>query len=294
MQQPQCADQPTLVPKISELDGQSTPGRRQAVVAALSQLVSINWVVRDRDGNPVDLTTCGFGTGVSSIGYSMLARFAEAIIRDPNPVDSVVTVIDAENGLVQINVNPMVTASAAVYIGELGIFDATNNLVFSNSFYLIVERGLFGGIGSAPTGPPAVAEIRLHLRDSCAEDNYLLDHIEFDLAEVAESIIRAVDYWNSAPPPLETRLNTSNFPFTDRWEQAIIAYLMRISAANYRRNWLPYQAAGIAVDDKKKFEIYEQEAARRWKEYTEWVTYHKVGINMSTGFGSVVSYYSNF
>lgn len=152
------------------------------------------------------------------------------------------------------------------------------------SCYVEVEQSLAANTaGSAAVVP--IAEIRLLMRDKCAEDNFLLDNIEFSDTEIALALRRPVDYWNEQPPPIG-EFTPSNFPYRYNWANGAIGELLRIASLNYERNRLRYSAGGLTVDDKDKSAAYLQAAQQYLAEYRAWVHHKKIQINMENGFGS--------
>jgi hypothetical protein len=147
---------------------------------------------------------------------------------------------------------------------------------------MIVDRGLAGD----GKGPPTTAELRLHLRDSGAEDNYLLDTIEFDLAEVAACVERPVRLWNETLEFVGPRYTTQTFPYRSRWLDATIGYLHLLAAHNYDRNLQEYQAGGTAMRDKAKGNLYLQKAQLLLGTYGDWVKQRKGQLNLEAAFGS--------
>mgnify|MGYP003344969451 FL=1 len=108
-------------------------------------------------------------------------------------------------------------------------------VVLRNTFYLAVERGIFGMPEREFLGPPSLAEVRLHIRDF-PENNLLLDDYEFDEAEVYMAAERCVMYFNEISPPIQQRFTTKNFPFRYHWLEGIVYYLFITAADWHRRN----------------------------------------------------------
>ena len=86
--------------------------------------------------------------------------------------------------------------------------------------------------------------------------------------------------------------NINNFPYRYHWLNAVKGELMIISAANYRRNHLPYQAAGVSVDDKNKYDQYEKIGRALLQEWKDWMLTTKRSLNLQQAFGhsSIRSY----
>jgi hypothetical protein len=129
-----------------------------------------------------------------------------------------------------INVaNQGVLAMPGISFMDFGAFDVAGNLVFTDQGYLIVNRSRWGAT-SSDMGPPSIAEIRLHIRDSDPTDALWRGVIEFDAAEMAACIERPIRYFNEALPPLSTvKYNTANFPFRHNWLNGIVACLYEMA-----------------------------------------------------------------
>lgn len=188
-----------------------------------------------------------------------------------------------------------VGSSPIVGVGDILIakqqFVRNVQLVLSNTFYLAIERGLFGTPDQEYVGPPSIAEVRLHLRDY-PENNLLLDEYEFDEAEIAMAAERCIMYFNELMPPIQRKFSTRNFPFRYHWLEGITYYLFMIAANWHRRNRLPYQAGGVSVDDIGKEKDYMQAAMMYEKNWKEWAIRQKVSLNMEEGFAFISSDYS--
>jgi hypothetical protein len=189
------------------------------------------------------------------------------------------------------------SADSVAYPGisraDAGIFDSGGALVFTNTFYLVVNRSQFTS-SVLEQGPLSLAEIRLHLRDSGPEDNLWLGVEEFDMAEIAACIERPIRYWNEAPPPIGLYYSTASFPYRYNWLNATISGLYSLAAAHYRRVHLPVQAGGVQVDDKNKSAEYQAIADKLWSEYKDWVKLRKVQLNCEAAVQTMGSPYSGW
>jgi len=178
----------------------------------------------------------------------------------------------------------------------VGLFSEDHRMIFSNQSLCFVRRGLFGvsnDTGQYSKGPPSIEEIRLTMRDNSSADNLLLDNVEFDGAEIAQAVLRPIQYWNEIPPPLRPAMTTKTFPFKEIWLKGIQAYLYRMASNTYRRNRLPYSAGGVTVDDKNKEQEYSAAAAGLLREFQDMVQAKKVEINIAGFSSSISSQYGN-
>lgn len=190
-------------------------------------------------------------------------------------------IIDAPNGLVRLSLKPEHFTKPGIYLAEVQLVhqDVREHIY---RMYVDVQASL----SYALNGPLTIAEVRLWARDSYPEDNFLLDEVEFKDAEVSASIRRAVDIWNSTTPVLvHYTFTPSNFPFRSQWLDLTIALLYSIAARSYLRNHLSYQAAGIQVDDKNKYQMYDTLAQRAKDEFTNWAKETKLQLNVQQAWG---------
>lgn len=304
-----CQDQNRISPEVSSYYGKLLLARMKSVRIRTGQHARIQWTMTDSQGNVVDLTECGFsssGSPVSSSsssashGIGMRCRIREnlSLGYDPQPArtEYPVSVIDAANGLVEIVLDKRSTGVPGVYFAEVAVFnnfgdDDLEQMLFSNVFYLLIERGQFGANKHQAGGPPTIMEIRLHLRDSSPEESLLLDNIRFDDAEIALAISRPLDYWNEIPPDLGVRATTQNFPWRYHWLEAICANLFFMASEHFRANNLQYSAAGVQVNDQDKEPNYLRAADRHQQSWLAFVQRKKGAINLEQAWSEVGSPY---
>ena len=287
-----CAGQNVITAPISQQNGQPLLSRMRAISIGQGQCAEIDWQMIDRDGTPVNMAAC------DELPYKVVLRLKEQIsLGNAQPVQQVdAAVVAAAEGRVRVQLTKNMVGIPGIYYGEMALINVPAQesdqpcIIFSNTFYLIVNRGTLGNDGRNG-GPPGIAEIRLHLRDSSPAESYLLENLMFDDAEIALAIARPVMYWNEIPPPLGRDYSTQNFPFRYHWLEGICANLFLMVAEQFRRNQLSYQAGGIAVDDQNKEGSYERAGQNRWQAYREWVRATKASINLESCYGEVGSNY---
>lgn len=290
-----CAGQNVISAPISKTNGLPVLTRMRSVSVTQGQCATIDWQLHDKDGHPVDLSGCGLGEDSPlKIVLQLKEHLALGNSKKPTSVDA--TVVDAPTGQVQAQLTSGMVDTPGIYYGEMALVNteaeagATTCVVFSNTFYVIINRSTFGPQNKMG-GPPSIAEIRLHLRDSAPNESYLLEHLMFDDAEIALAIARPIQYWNEVPPPLDLHYNTQNFPFRYHWLEGICANLFMMVAEQFRRNQLAYNAGNVAVDDQNKEAAYERAGQTRWQAYREWVRATKASINLESCYGEVTSTY---
>lgn len=292
-----CAGQNVISAPVTTVNGQPNLSKMRAVSLTQGQCAEIEWQMHDKDGAPVNLTPC-FDASTPENTFKVVLRLKEQIaLGNSRPVLSVdATVVEAATGKVKAALTEQMVGVPGVYYGEMALINVPAEnadqpcVIFSNTFYVIINRSTFNAEGLLG-GPPSIAEIRLHLRDSSPAESFLLDNIMFDDAEIALAIARPVQYWNEIPPPLDQQYNTQNFPFRYHWLEGICANLFFMVAEQFRRNQLNYNAAGVAVDDQNKEASYERAGQTRWQGYREWVRATKASINLEGCYGEVSSNY---
>jgi hypothetical protein len=304
-----CAGQFILSPAQGYSRGQPVLTRTQAVKIFGGSDATFDWVMRDQDGNPIDLTDCLCDAEISSSDgsvegcpYAIVFRMMEylclthATSGEWSGFETEVTLTgaaDAAAGKVRVTIPAANTQVPGVYFGQLALLkinsDNSEVPVFGNTFYLYIERGAWSA-GRHIVGPPSIAEVRMHLRDSSSNESYLLDNLRFDDAEIANAAALAVQQWNETPPPVK-RFTTQNFPYRYHWLHAICGHLFLSAAEQFRANNLSYSAAGVQVDDQNKEPNYERAAQARLGLWNSFVKQKKVEINMSLGWGTFGSPY---
>lgn len=297
-----CAGQNVFSAPVSTVTGVPVLGRMRAVTLSQGQCGTIEWQLHDKDGHPVSLQACGFpedSASSAAVGdYKVVLRLKEQLSlgNERTPVEVEAAVTDPATGKVTVPLTADLTGMPGIYYGEMALVNVPAEaaslpcVVFSNIFTVVITRSTFSE-ATDQGGPPSIAEVRLHLRDSSPQESYLLDNLMFDDAEIALAITRPVMYWNEIPPPLDLVYTTQNFPFRYHWLEGIAANLFMMVAEQYRRNDFQYQAAGMAINDQNKAPAYEQAGQMRWQAYKDWVRATKASINLESCYGEVTSTY---
>lgn len=261
--------------------------RQRAVTLTQGQKTTFVWQLYDEKGLPVDLSPAA-----DDDNLKIVLRIKEQIMLGigNKPVSVDMSFITPEIGKVSADLTSAHTAYPGVYFAEVALVTNTETpqVLLSNAFSLVITRSTFGvqKIG----GPPSIAEVRLHLRDSSPAESYLLDNLMFDDAEIALAIARPVMYWNEIPPPIG-EFTTQTFPFRYHWLEGICANLFMMVAEQFRRNQLDYAAAGVSVNDQNKEANYERAGQMRWQAYKDWVRAKKAEINLEGAYGEIGSLY---
>lgn len=296
-----CTGQNVLSAGTSSVNGVALPSRLRAFTFNQGVCATIEWQLHDQNGAPVDLRPVGFvndsESSIANNDFKIVLRLKEqlALGNQKTPVEVEVDVVDAEYGKVRAQLTSNMVGLPGVYYGEIALVSKVAEehkqpcVIFSNTFYVIISRSTFGD-STDLGGPPSMAEIRLHLRDSSPNESFLLDNLMFDDAEIGLAIGRPVMYWNEVPPPIQT-YTTQNFPFRYHWLEGICANLFMMVAESFRRNQFSYSAGGLQVDDQNKEANYERAGQTRWQAYREWVRNTKAAINLEGCYGEVTSNY---
>lgn len=293
-----CSDQTSVSPNLSTVHQQPIPQRIRTIYVTGGQAVDVAWTMLDREGRPVNLAACGCGdTSLSSASAGTCPSYrlqyrenvGESVIREAEGEE-----VSAAVGQLTFSLTADQVAKPGVYFAEAQVLDHTSEtpkVLFSNMFYLVINRSISASDEtSRMRGPPTIAEIRLHLRDSSPQENFVLDNIKFDDAEIAMAITRPIEYWNEVPPPLR-RYTTQNFPHRFHWLEAIVGQLYMLVAEHQRANNLQYQAGGIAVDDMNREMNYERAAQTRWQNWVAFVRARKASDNWNQFWGGIGSSY---
>lgn len=289
--QPSCSVQLAVAPKVTQVAGRPVLAKMQAVQIVQGQLATIQWIMKDINGNAVDLTAC---TPPVSAGTIQL-KIMEVLSQDSNfntPAVLAGSVVNVATGQVQATLPATQFALPGISIAEFGLYDPSGNLLFSNTFYLIVNRSM-NGPNVTMNGPPTIPEIRLFLRDSDPNGNLWLGDFEFDAAEIAACITRPIFEFNEAPPPIDPQYTTASFPWRHNWLNAICGYLYRMAADWYRRVDLTYQAGGLSIQDKAKYQQYDARGQELLEDWRKWMLFKKVQLNADAAYQTQGSSYSN-
>lgn len=291
---------PTVTPQTTQVFGVPVKARRQALQFSQGITANVNWTVVDDQGNPIDLTAYGTYPAVPGTGgdnSSIQVQVVDSFMGQPPTTVTVfsnpATPVTAAQGTISFPLPGGVTTNPGIYLGQVNVYNTNNTLVIVNQFYVVVNRGL-NGLTLPPNGPPSIAEIRLHLRDSDPGDNPLLDTVQFDLAEIVAAIEKPVYYWNESPPPINQQYTTANYPYRFYWLEGIAAQLYWMAAHWYRRNDMQMSSGGLQVDDLAKAQEYQAIGDQKWEAYTSWVQKVKVRINCEAAIQSQFSPYVYF
>jgi len=256
--------------------------------------------LRNEDtGNPVDLTQYGIHAGPFSSSSSSSGD------PDPLPITGLVCYLretptsviilriiprveteeDAQTGIIYIPYDVLATRYAGLWNGQVTIRqDGEEKALFP--FYHDIRPNISILRASYPVTIP---EIRMAMRDLCADFNFLIDRQEVADEEILYALRRPVNQWNETPPPL-FYYSPSTFPYHEHWLRATIGILLRTVAMWMRRNDLDYQAGGVAVADTKKWPDYLKMADRYDEEWRNFIKQAKITENLSGAYAELGGY----
>lgn len=292
-----CSEQIVIKPRVTRVDNQPILSKPPSVLTYQGVTPVVEMILRDQEGRPINLTTCGFNES-SSISASgspkVVGKLRDAVNISPSDmaIDLEATVWDAPSGTIRCRLPSSATGVNKILRGTWAMMDSDNSIVFTYPFFLFVDRSEFGSEVNN-TGVPSPNDVRVFLRDNSPEDNYLISELEFDLTEIVESIVRCIDQFNAAQPPIPRKFDTTTFPNPVILLTGAMGYLYQLAAKHYRRNHLPYSAGGVQIDDKNKGNEYDQIGMALIAEYTQWVKNKKAQLNAQNfngNFGSGYEY----
>lgn len=289
-----CGDLRIHGPRVPTLYGEPLPERAQIVTAPQGVDTTVAITFLGPDHLPVDLSACTLADPPCYL------RVADPLLGPRSFVEIAGTITDAEAGLLQFELPGTAIACPGIYDADVALLVVAENpedpprILSVNRLGLLLERSLFGVISDSG-GPPTLAELRLHLRDSSPAESPLLDTVTFSDAELGAAIRRPVDYWNEALPNVGVRHTVQSFPYRYWWLEATRAELYRMLGDWLRRNRLPFQGGGMNVDEVgTKAQEYRQDYAETWQRFEAWVRAEKIRLNLESCYGSVPSLYSGF
>lgn len=287
--------------ELPQIDGCTLFTSVKAILANQGVPATVEHVLRDRAGKPLDLTEL-FGNSEDSQSESepsngcVKVRVKEAVSDELDPVNNPLwelkaTVVDAREGVINFKLPKAVVEYAGIYLVSVGVLDDNKTPLAVDAAIMSVEKSLWAGdmeVVLKQEGPPSLIEIRNLMVDRDPADNSLIDRVEFSTDQVMEAIIQPIQYFNEQPPPI-AKFTTRNFPFQAGWQDAIIGNLLIMAAHNYRRNQLAYSAGGVSVDDKNKEGPYLAYGNQLLQSYKDFVLNKKVEINVKGFMGSIGS-----
>jgi len=286
---PSCA-QESLLHCINEL---------QTVKVSQQSFACVTLQVRGSNGEVInlrDLTPYCPEQSSSSQDFEQDALAVYMVVRETWEsstllVDKEGEIRDYEDGTVQFQLSNADLQYAGMYVGDLILKDNDGRTVHTTRFFLAIEPSMdatFADLSPALT----IAWIRMMVRDTCPEANYLLDELEYSDAEIMMALRNPIDEWNETSPDLGA-LTPRIFPWRNHHAKAAIGELLQMAGLWYLRNHLSYSAGGVSINDRDKANAYLQLAQVYKQKWADFITTKKMELNVAGGFQTLCSSYSN-
>ncbi len=279
-------NQSTVQPSQSTVEGCPVIDRLEAYTITQGVTGSLEHVIKDSAGNPLDLTTLQSACSSDSsepgeapgCGIYLRAREATFILLSDQTYEVQASIIDAAAGRVRVELPADVADNAAIYALQWGVINTAGQLLYAEDSYLIVQPSLWASQAAMQRGigPPTLKELRLTLKDSGPADNPLLRETAFSDEELLNSLIRPVKQFHETPPVI-SYYTTRNFPWREYWIKAVHLNLYDIAAAFYRRNNQRFGSnSGVSMDFRNKEREYLAAAEALRAEWIAFIQHQKV------------------
>jgi len=194
---------------------------------------------------------------------------------------------DYNDGKVSAIFSAAILTDPGIYLGELTV---SVGGVVAKRFRTYVE--VTPSLNSEQRfGVLTIAEIRAAIRDRCAEDNYLLDKVEFQDGDIIFAIRRPIDWWNETAPSGIPTYSYVTFPYRYHWTDAVIGELLKMSAYQLSRNRIQLNAGGITTDDKARADLYLKLGTEMIGAFKQWAISRMSRQNLENWGGYVRSGY---
>jgi hypothetical protein len=227
---------------------------------------------------------------LEALGIDSLKFFAKEMLHHKvHYIEKDVTIVNppGTDGCVTLDLDPEDIPFAGMwYAGVVG-YNASDQIIAEWPMWLEVRRSI-SELAEPINTPINIAEVRLIMRDTVPENNNLLLEFEFTDTEIAFHILRPIEEWNEMLPPVAT-FTGATFPFRENWRKATAGYLMRMAARKYLRDDLQYNAGGLSINDKSKWDAYENMGQKLIDEWRVWAKQKKVQLNSQDCYGRINS-----
>lgn len=128
-------------------------------------------------------------------------------------------------------------------------------------------------------------DIRFFLMDRTAEENFLLDSVEFSDEDIQSAMMLTVDKYNSTLPMVDY-YTIQNFPYRYEFMLGTAATLLRAKALNFSRNRLDFTTKdGATINDKAKTQEYMALANAMMQEFDAKIVAIKKSKNAEEAYG---------
>jgi hypothetical protein len=288
---PSGTSQTYLWPGTTRVEDVPLPAKIKAVACSQGTNPNLGWTFLDQQGKPVDISD------LLAQSYTCQVRMREAAFlhtTEPPTIINCTVITPTEDAAPTTSITALLPTTATAWnqilLAEWAVLSPAGVPAFTNLEYVWVEAGQYAQQVNF-YGTPSVQDLRMIVRDVSRDGNLWLKNFEYDLSDFAWSIIRCVQEFQESLPPINNFYSTKTFPFRNNLMTGVAAYLMQIQATWYRRVHLPYQAAGISLDDKAKFAEYTNESQRLMSDWKKWMQLKKVQLNADGAYQSFGSAY---
>jgi hypothetical protein len=227
---------------------------------------------------------------LEALGVSYLKFYAKEMLHHKvHYIEKDVTIVTppGADGLVTLDLDPEDIPFAGMWYAGIVGFNASDQIIAEWPMWLEIRRSI-SELAEPCNTPINIAEVRLIMRDTVPEANNLLLEFEFTDQEIAFTIMRPIEEWNEMPPPVAT-FTGATFPYREHWRKATAGYLMRMAARKYLRDDLQYNAGGLSINDKSKWDAYENMGQKLIDEWRVWAKQEKVRLNSLACYGRINS-----
>ena len=147
-----------------------------------------------------------------------------------------------------------------------------------------VEQTLLGRAGGEGSfGPLTLDRIRGRLRDFPEINDS--GRYEWPMKEIIQAILDPIEYYNETPPYSDA-FTVSNFPYRQRYLDAVVSRLMICQAHGLLRNQFTVQGEGVQMDNRDRNARIMQVADQLWNDYRQFVHADKSRRNAAMSYRS--------
>lgn len=175
-----------------------------------------------------------------------------------------------------------------IHYALIQCYDRQQYLVKVFKCILQIQAG-FGT--SQTTRPLTIGQVRMFLYDTCAQQNVLLDDLQFSDVQIVYCMQKAIQDWNQMSPALHDSMTICNFPYKSKLCTGTIGHLFTMASYRYLRNAMRHSNAGLTYDDQDKGQIYTQLGQANKQQWTSWIQTKKTQLNMQQCMGTISDIY---
>ena len=237
----------------------------------------------DANGAPVDFS------GVTGATSRFIVK--ERLNNVTKEVNLTGHTVSAAQGKIKIVIPYNTIDEAGIYHAQILLYNVDDELLWTTNYWLAVEMSLDADAALIGQEPISIPEVRMMLRDVCADENLLLGALEFSDSAIAYAMRWPIHEFNETNQP-KTTYTGKNFPWHLHWLKATCGYLLNTAARKYARDSLPYSAGGVSINDKAKSDEYRRLAKDLLDAWHSFVFNQKIELNVAGAFGTLRSTYS--